>query len=133
MGFKQSIGTRGRGIVIAGGVLAVIGALAVGLSPSAGATTSKRPSPPVTLKNGSVILDSGKNFKEPDGSEGAAGPGCRDLAQPGLASSVVLTGGPIRLFTGRRCTGTSAVITTSIPDLATINFDKKIVSIEFGR
>jgi hypothetical protein len=131
MGFKQSIGTRGRGIVIGGAVLAVIGALAVGLSPSAGATTSKPA--PVTLRNGSVILDSGKNFKEPDGSEGAAGPGCRDLAQPGLASSVVLTGGPIKLFTGRRCTGRSAVITASVADLATIDFDKKIVSIQFGR
>ncbi len=131
MGFVQLISTRGRGIAIGGGVVAVIGALAVGLSPSAGATMSKPA--PVTLRNGSVILDSGKNFTEPDGSEGAAGPGCRDLAQPGLASSVVLTGGPIRLFTGRRCTGTSAVITASVPDLATIGFDKKIVSIEFGR
>jgi len=133
MGFKQSISARGRGIAIGGAVLGVIGAFAVGLSPSAGATTSKPASPRVTLKNGSVILDSGRNFTEPDGSEGAAGPGCRDLAQPGLASSVVLTGGPIKLFTGRRCTGTSAVITASVGDLAAIGFDKKIVSIRFGR
>ena len=87
----------------------------------------------MALHNGSVILDSGRNFKEPDGSEGAAGPGCVTLGQPGLASSVVLTGGPIRVFTGRRCTGHSAVLTQSVADLSTIGFDKKIVSIRFGR
>src|SRR4051812_13696187 len=133
MGYQQSNGTRGRGIVTVGAVLAVIGGLAVGLAPSAGATTARRQAGPVVLRNGSVILDSGRNFTEPDGSEGAAGPGCRELAQPGLASSVVLTGGPIRLFAGRRCTGRSAVITVSAADLSTIDFDKKIVSIQFGR
>jgi hypothetical protein len=32
-----------------------------------------------------------------------------------------------------RCTGRSAVITASVADLATIDFDKQIVSIRFGR
>jgi hypothetical protein len=131
MGFKQTVSAR-RGVLIGGGVLSVIGALAVGLAPTAGATTSPQ-GKPVTLRNGSVILDSGKNFTEPDGSEGAAGPGCRNLSQPGLASSVVLAGGPIRLFDGRGCKGRSAVITTSVADLATLGLDKKVVSIRFGR
>jgi hypothetical protein len=133
MGLKQTISTRRRGILTGGAVLGVIGALAVSLAPSADATTAASRAKPVTLGNGSVILDSGKNFTEPDGSEGTAGPGCRDLAQPGLASSVVLTGGPIMLFTGHRCTGRSAVITASVADLSRIEFDKKIVSIQFGR
>jgi hypothetical protein len=131
MRFQHMIRTRRRGIFTGGLVLSVIGGLAVGLAPVAGATTT--PDQRRALHNGSVILDSGRNFTEPDGSEGMAGPGCRDLAQPGLASSVVLTGGPVRLFTGRRCSGRSTVITGSVADLATIGFDKQITSIRFGR
>jgi predicted lipoprotein with Yx(FWY)xxD motif len=86
----------------------------------------------VTLGNGSVLLDSGKNFTEPDGSEGISGPGCRNVAQPKLASSLTLTGGPIKIWTGPNCTGTSALVKGDIADLATIGFDKKIVSIRFG-
>jgi predicted lipoprotein with Yx(FWY)xxD motif len=86
----------------------------------------------VKLGNGSVILDSGKNFTEPTGSEGVAGPGCQNVGQPNLASSLQLSGGPIKIWTGRDCTGTSAVVTGDVADLSRINFDKKIVSIRFG-
>jgi hypothetical protein len=131
MRFQHMISTRRRGVVTGAMVLGIIGGLAVGLAPMAGAATTPARRP--ALHNGSVILDSGRNFTEPDGSEGMAGPGCRNLAQPGLASSVVLTGGPVRLYAGRHCSGRSAVITGSVADLATIGLDKQVTSIRFGR
>jgi predicted lipoprotein with Yx(FWY)xxD motif len=105
---------------------------APGRSTPASGNSSAPASGTVRLGNGSVILDSGKNFTEPDGSEGVSGPGCQNLNQPGLASSLTLSGGPIKIWTGRGCTGTSAVVTGDVADLAKIGFDKKIVSIRFG-
>jgi hypothetical protein len=54
------------------------------------------------------------------------------VAQPGLASSLQLSGGPIKIWTGPDCTGLSTVVTGNVNDLSTIGFDKKIVSIRFG-
>jgi predicted lipoprotein with Yx(FWY)xxD motif len=59
----------------------------------------------VTLGNGSVIPDSGKNFTEPTGSVGVAGPGCQTLGSPFMALSLQLAGGPIKIWTGPNCTG----------------------------
>jgi hypothetical protein len=98
----------------------------------AGTTASPTASDSVALGNGSVILDTGKNFSEPDGSEGVGGPGCKNVTTPQTASSLQLTGGPIRLWSERDCKGTSVVVTKDVADLSTINFDKKTVSIEFG-
>jgi hypothetical protein len=61
-----------------------------------------------------------------------AGPGCQNVSQPNLASSLQLFGGPIKIWTGRDCTGTSSVVTGDVADLSKIGFDKKIVSIRFG-
>jgi hypothetical protein len=102
-----------------------------GSAPSTSASSSSG-SGTVALGNGSVILDSGKNFAEPTGSEGVAGPGCVNVSQPGTASSLQLSGGPIKIWTGAGCTGTSHVVTSDVPDLGAIGFDKKIVSIRFG-
>jgi predicted lipoprotein with Yx(FWY)xxD motif len=99
-------------------------------SPSASATSSNTGG--VTLGNGSVLLDSGTNFGEPNGSEGVSGPGCVNLSQPDSASSLQLSGGPVKIWTGPNCTGTSAIVTTDVPDLGAIGFDKKIVSIRFA-
>jgi hypothetical protein len=101
------------------------------------ATPASTTAPPAAsdsaaLGNGSVILDTGKNFSEPDGSEGVGGPGCKNVTKPQTASSLQLTGGPIRLWSERDCKGTSVVVTKDVADLSTINFDKKIVSLEFG-
>jgi hypothetical protein len=60
------------------------------------------------------------------------GPGCKNVEQPGLASSLQLSGGPVKIWTGSDCTGTSAVVTGDVADLSTIGFDKKITSIRFG-
>jgi hypothetical protein len=127
---RNSTVTRRRSFAAAGALLGATAVLALGFAPSADAAST---SPAVTLKNGNVLLDSGKNFTEPNGSEALSGPGCKNVSQPRLASSLVLTGGPIKIYTGRKCTGKSAVLTGSVADLATIGFDKKIVSIRFGR
>jgi predicted lipoprotein with Yx(FWY)xxD motif len=100
-------------------------------APSSAASSSSGGSA-VTLGNGSVILDSGTNFSEPNGSEGVAGPGCVNVRQPDAASSLQLSGGPIKIWTGPDCSGTSHVVTADVPDLGAIGFDKKIVSIRFG-
>ncbi|WP_197085084.1 hypothetical protein [Saccharothrix sp. ST-888] len=102
-------------------------------APSGGSTGAPSPAgSSVALGNGNVTLDSGVNFTEPNGSEALAGPGCKNVSQANSASSLDLSGGPVKIWTGPDCTGTSAVVTGSIADLSTIGFDKKIVSIRFG-
>lgn len=83
------------------------------------------------LGNGTATLDSGVDFGEPDGSQGVSGPGCRNTT-PALAASLQLSGGPVELFTGANCTGTSAVVSSSVADLSTMGFGKKVGSILFG-
>lgn len=116
-----------------------IGGTWFAVSPTGAKVTGSASAPPSapststqTLGDGSVILDSGKNFTEPEGSEGVSGPGCQNVARPGQASSLRLTGGPIKLWTGRDCTGSSALVSDDVADLSTIGMDKKIVSIKFG-
>jgi predicted lipoprotein with Yx(FWY)xxD motif len=94
-------------------------------------TSSSAPST-VTLGNGSVILDSGKNFQEPNGSVGAAGPGCQTLGLPFTTLSLQLDGGPVKIWTGPQCTGTAMVVTGSVPDLSAIGFNQPIASVRFG-
>jgi predicted lipoprotein with Yx(FWY)xxD motif len=86
----------------------------------------------VTLGNGNVILDSGKNLSEPNGSVGVSGPGCQTLSQPFMALSLQLSGGPIKIWTGPNCTGTSKVISGNVLDLPAIGFGQPIASIRFG-
>lgn len=85
-----------------------------------------------TLGNGSVILDSGKNLTEPNGSVGASGPGCQNLGRPFTALSLQLSGGPVKIWTGPDCTGDSALITDSVNDLTAIGFSQPIASVRFG-
>jgi predicted lipoprotein with Yx(FWY)xxD motif len=86
----------------------------------------------VTLGNGNAILDSGKNFSEPNGSVGASGPGCSTLSTPFTALSLQLAGGPIKIWSGPNCTGTSKVISSSVADLPAFGFNQPIASIRFG-
>jgi predicted lipoprotein with Yx(FWY)xxD motif len=85
----------------------------------------------VTLGNGSVTLFDSVNPAD-DTSQGIAGPGCQNVARPNAANRLELTGGPVKIWTGPNCTGTSHVVTASIPDLNTIGFGNKIESIRFG-
>ncbi|GAA2253629.1 hypothetical protein GCM10010430_41720 [Kitasatospora cystarginea] len=102
-------------------------------SPSASAAApSSTAGTPVALGSGVVTLDTGVNFTEPKGSEAVAGPGCKNVQKGDQASSLDLSGGPVKIWTGRDCTGSSAVVTSSVPDLGAIGFDRKIASIRFG-
>ncbi|MGP4014776.1 COG4315 family predicted lipoprotein [Saccharopolyspora sp. 5N708] len=93
---------------------------------------SSAPESAVRLGDGSAILDSGKDFSEPNGSFGVAGPGCVEVPQPDLVRSIQLSGGPVKLWKGPNCTGESTVITDSVADLDMIGFDEQVVSIRFG-
>lgn len=86
----------------------------------------------VTLGNGSVILDTGTNFSEPNGSFGVAGPGCQNVPAGSLVKSLQLAGGPIKLWSAADCSGTSKVISSDVPDLSAIGFPNGIGSIRFG-
>jgi predicted lipoprotein with Yx(FWY)xxD motif len=86
----------------------------------------------VTLGNGNAILDSGTNFNEPKGSVAVSGPGCQTLGRPFLALSLQLAGGPIKIWTGPECTGTSKIISGSVADLSAIGFNQPIASVRFG-
>ncbi|MEV7042720.1 hypothetical protein [Amycolatopsis sp. NPDC051061] len=96
------------------------------------AAPTSAPATDVRLGNGSATIDSGKNFTEPNGSAGVRGPGCVAVPLPQLAVSIVLVGGPVKLWKGPNCTGESAVITGSVADLGTIGFEKQVASIRFG-
>jgi predicted lipoprotein with Yx(FWY)xxD motif len=113
-----------------------------GVSTSTATTTT--PAPPttnsdpsggtgtVTLGNGSTILDTGTNFSEPNGSFGVAGPGCQNVPAGSMVKSLQLTGGPVKLWAGSDCSGTSKVISADVPDLSAIGFPNGIGSIRFG-
>lgn len=80
----------------------------------------------------SVIAFDDKNFSDTGASQGTSGPGCQDLARPGVASSLRLNGGAVKIWSAPKCTGDSAVVTADVPDLGAIGFDNKIASIRFG-
>lgn len=86
----------------------------------------------VTLGNGSVILDTGTNFSEPNGSFGVAGPGCQNVAAGSMVKSLQLSGGPVKLWAASDCSGASKVISGDVPDLSAIGFPNGIGSIRFG-
>ncbi|WP_405581361.1 hypothetical protein [Streptomyces sp. NBC_01190] len=108
------------------------GGTAPGGAPATSAAPTASTGGSVTLGNGSVILDSGKNLTEPSGSVGASGPGCQTLAQPFAALSIQLSGGPVKIWTGPDCTGTSKVITASVNDLTAVGFTQPVASVRFG-
>jgi hypothetical protein len=105
-GDTQSGQTNGEGVKGLWFAVSPQGAKVTPAAGSGGGTGSGGSS--TALGNGSVLLDSGKNFTEPDGSAGVSGPGCVNVANPNLSSSLTLTGGPSKIWTGRDCTGRSA-------------------------
>jgi predicted lipoprotein with Yx(FWY)xxD motif len=100
-------------------------------APASSASASASASGGTSLGNGSVVLDSGANFQEPNGSQGVFGPGCQNTT-PALAGSMQLSGGPVELFTGANCNGTSVVVSSDVADLSAIGFGHNVASILFG-
>ncbi|MER7670162.1 hypothetical protein ABTY61_17055 [Kitasatospora sp. NPDC096128] len=101
-------------------------------SPSASVAAPGTTGTPVAPGSGVVTIDTGVKFSEPNGSEAVSGPGCKNVQKGSQAASLDLSGGPVKIWTGPDCTGTSAVVTAGIPDLTVIGFDMKIASIRFG-
>ncbi|MTD55845.1 hypothetical protein [Amycolatopsis pithecellobii] len=65
-------------------------------------------------------------------AQGVYGPGCRDLPRPGTGASIRVLGVPIRIWSGRGCTGDSAGIEGNATDLSEIKFAGRVASIRFA-
>ncbi|MEU4667630.1 hypothetical protein AB0F91_06605 [Amycolatopsis sp. NPDC023774] len=78
-----------------------------------------------------ALLDSGKNFSEPDGSQVAADKGCNEVRNPDLVRSIDADG-TYKIWTGANCTGKSMLITGDAPDLEKIGFDRQVASIRLA-
>lgn len=78
----------------------------------------------------SITLYSETDF-DGDG-QGTSGPGCQNLPDPGIASSLQLSGGEAELWSGEDCTGESTPVHGEVRDLSTIDFDNKVSSVKFG-
>ncbi|MEW2500833.1 hypothetical protein ACQPXB_18840 [Amycolatopsis sp. CA-161197] len=78
-----------------------------------------------------ALLDSGKNFSEPDGSQVASDKGCNEVRNPDLVRSIDADG-TYKIWTGAGCTGKSMLITGDAPDLEKIGFDRQVASIRLA-
>ncbi|MEU6603401.1 CHRD domain-containing protein [Streptomyces flaveolus] len=85
-----------------------------------------------TPRPGSLtLLDNPNDFSENNPSQGVSGQGCVDVFRAGVASAIQ-TDKPVKVWSGKNCTGESLVINKTTADLATVNFDNKISSVFFG-
>ncbi|MEV0036447.1 CHRD domain-containing protein [Streptomyces sp. NPDC050804] len=85
-----------------------------------------------TPRRGTALLfDDPGTFSEANATQGAAGTGCTNVPRPQEASALQ-TSEPIKVWSGRDCTGESLVIESDVIDLGTVGFDNKITSIFFG-
>jgi predicted lipoprotein with Yx(FWY)xxD motif len=64
--------------------------------------------------------------------QGTSGPGCQNLPDPGIASSLELSGGEATLWSEEDCEGESVAVKGKVEDLSTLDFDDKPASVEFG-
>ncbi|MGW4482226.1 hypothetical protein ACWEOE_00160 [Amycolatopsis sp. NPDC004368] len=86
--------------------------------------------PPVA--GASAIIDSGKNFSEPKGSQGISG-NVGDQVDVGISEtgSIQFVTGTLTLYTGPNLTGKSLVVTHDVKDLAALGFGK-VQSVRIG-
>ncbi|GAB3733749.1 hypothetical protein GCM10027598_58620 [Amycolatopsis oliviviridis] len=97
-----------------------------------GAPASNEPSSPEDRQNAtSAILFDGKNFSDNEPSQGLSGTGCKNVARPGVTSSIT-TSGSLKLWSEKDCKGRSVVIEGDVADLSEINFDDTAASVFFG-
>lgn len=83
------------------------------------------------LRGQAVLFDDPNSFSESSASQRAAGVGCVDLFRPGVASGLQ-TEKPLKVWSGKGCTGESLVIKGNTANLASVGFDNKISSVFFG-
>ncbi|MET7608127.1 CHRD domain-containing protein [Streptomyces avermitilis] len=93
-----------------------------------GKNNGEQPKP----RPGSVTLfDDPGDFSENNASQGVSGEGCENVFRSGVASGIK-TDKPVKVWSGKGCTGESKVIAGDIGDLGTVDFDNKISSVFFG-
>ncbi|MFI5610062.1 hypothetical protein [Amycolatopsis sp. NPDC051903] len=85
----------------------------------------------VKLTTTFALLDSGKNFSEPDGSQVASDPGCNTVRNPDLVRSIDADG-TYKIWTGPKCDGRSMVVTGDVADLEKIGFDRQVGSLRLA-
>ncbi|MCX4564590.1 CHRD domain-containing protein [Streptomyces phaeochromogenes] len=78
-----------------------------------------------------TLLHNPNDPSEANPAQGVSGEGCENVFPPGVASAI-RTDKPVKVWSGRDCTGESKVISKSIADLSVVNFDNKIASVFFG-
>jgi predicted lipoprotein with Yx(FWY)xxD motif len=93
--------------------------------PGAGAGSS------TTLGGGTVTLFDDANFGGSSPQQ-VTGAGCQPVTRTDVASSLKVDGGPVKIWTGPGCTGTSKIVSGNIPDLNAVGFDNKIESVRFA-
>jgi predicted lipoprotein with Yx(FWY)xxD motif len=79
----------------------------------------------------SAILFDDADFSDNGASQGVAGKGCQNITRVAVTSSISADGS-LKLWTGKDCTGKSAVIAGDVKDLSTIGFDNNLVSVFFS-
>ncbi|MFI7143138.1 CHRD domain-containing protein [Streptomyces massasporeus] len=78
-----------------------------------------------------TLFDEAGSFSREGASQGVAGAGCVDVLRTEVASAVQ-TEKPVKVWSGKGCTGTSLVIEEDVADLSTVDFDNRISSVFFG-
>jgi predicted lipoprotein with Yx(FWY)xxD motif len=129
--------TNGEGV---GGTWFAISPTGGKITPPAGSTGTTTAAPPTTtaasptsttLGNGTVTLFDDVGFAD-NGSQQLAGPGCKNVVRAAVASSLKLDGGPVKIWSGINCTGSSHIVASDIADLSTVGFDNLVTSVKFG-
>jgi predicted lipoprotein with Yx(FWY)xxD motif len=132
----EGIGGTWFGITPTGGKALPPGGVATTTAPAAPATPGTTITIPpaegtTTLGGGTVTLFDDADFAD-NGSQQVSGAGCQPVVRVDVASSLKVDGGPVKIWTGPNCTGTSKVVSANIPDLSTVGFDNKIESVRFA-
>ncbi|WP_245796262.1 CHRD domain-containing protein [Actinacidiphila alni] len=86
---------------------------------------------PKPVKGNILLFDDPGTFSEDNASQGVSGEGCQNVGRPGIASALQVSQ-PVKIWSGRDCTGESKIVNGNILDLGTIGFDDKISSVFFG-
>ncbi|MEU5537338.1 CHRD domain-containing protein [Streptomyces sp. NPDC020362] len=96
---------------------------------NAGGDNADTQAPP--RQGNAVLFDEPGSFSEDNPSQGISGSGCVNVFRPGVTSAIQ-TGQPVKVWSGKGCTGESLVIKGDTTDLAGVDFDNKISSVFFG-
>jgi predicted lipoprotein with Yx(FWY)xxD motif len=102
-----------------------------GASTAPGSSSSTPPQAGGVNGSGAVILDTGKNLQEPQGSQSVAGTGCQTVNPAFPAQSAQLLSGSAKLWDGPNCTGNSLPITSNVNDLQAAGFNGPVASVRF--